>query len=547
MDNQRLLLFIALSFVSLMLWEAWQRDYYSPAPTTTEQAKAPATAPSVPAADLPAVSPSSAPAAQAQSDAIVATAARVRVITDVLDVVIDTQGGDLRQADLTRFPKDSKAPDVPVRLLNEQMPELFIIQSGLRTQNGTEPTHHVVYKSAQNEYRLRAGQELLEVPLEWRSPEGVTVTKRYQFRPGSYVVDLIQDVTNESGADWSGHQYRQLQRSEGVEDANSQFIYTYTGGVIYSPEEKYEKIQFNDMTDSNLARDIKDGWAAMIQHYFLGALIPTAGEINHYYTRVIDGNRYVLGLVGPTITIPNGASQAFNSRVFIGPKLQDHLATVAPGLELTVDYGMLTVIAKPIFWLVEKIHAFVGNWGWSIILLTLIIKLAFYKLSETSYRSMAQMRKMAPRLQALKERYGDDRQKLNQAMMDMYRTEKINPLGGCLPIVIQIPVFISLYWVLLESVEMRQAPFILWLTDLSAKDPYFVLPLIMGVTMFIQQKLNPAPLDPMQAKVMMMLPFIFTVFFAFFPSGLVLYWVTNNVLSIAQQWVITKRVEQGGK
>jgi len=317
--------------------------------------------------------------------------------------------------------------------------------------------------------------------------------------------------------------------------------------VIYSPEEKYEKIQFGDMTDTNLARDIKDGWAAMIQHYFLGALIPATGEVNHYYTRVIDGNRYVLGLVGPTLTIPNGGSQAFNSRIFIGPKLQDHLATVAPGLELTVDYGMLTVIAKPIFWLVEKIHDFVGNWGWSIILLTLIIKLAFYKLSETSYRSMAQMRKMAPRLQALKERYGDDRQKLNQAMMDMYRTEKINPLGGCLPIVIQIPVFISLYWVLLESVEMRQAPFILWLTDLSAKDPYFVLPLIMGITMFIQQKLNPAPLDPMQAKVMMLLPFIFTVFFAFFPSGLVLYWVTNNVLSIAQQWVITKRVEQGGK
>ncbi len=547
MDNQRLLLFIALSFVSLMLWEAWQRDYYSPAPTTTEQAAAPATAPSAPAADLPAASPGGAPAAQIQSDALVATAARVHVRTDVLDVLIDTQGGDLRQADLTRFPKDSKTPDVPVRLLNEQMPELFIIQSGLRTQTGTEPTHHVVFTSDQNEYRLTPGQEMLEVPLVWRSPEGVTVTKRYRFRPGSYVVELVQDVTNQSGADWSGHQYRQLQRSEGIKDANSKFIYTYTGGVIYSPEEKYEKIKFEDMTDTNLARDIKDGWAAMIQHYFLGALIPAAGEVNHYYTRVIDGNRYVLGLVGPTLTIPNGGSQAFSSRVFIGPKLQDQLATVAPGLELTVDYGMLTVIAKPIFWLVEKIHDFVGNWGWSIILLTLIIKLAFYKLSETSYRSMAQMRKMAPRLQALKERYGDDRQKLNQAMMDMYRTEKINPLGGCLPIVIQIPVFISLYWVLLESVEMRQAPFILWLTDLSAKDPYFVLPLIMGVTMFIQQKLNPAPLDPMQAKVMMLLPFIFTVFFAFFPSGLVLYWVTNNVLSIAQQWVITKRVEQGGK
>jgi YidC/Oxa1 family membrane protein insertase len=262
---------------------------------------------------------------------------------------------------------------------------------------------------------------------------------------------------------------------------------------------------------------------------------------------VLDGNRYVLGLVGPTVKIAPGASQTFASRIYVGPKLQDHLAEVAPGLELTVDYGTLTIIAKPIFWLLEKIHALVNNWGWAIILLTLIIKLVFYKLSETSYRSMAQMRKLAPRLQALKERYGDDRQKLNQAMMDMYRTEKINPLGGCLPILIQIPVFIALYWVLLESVEMRQAPFILWLTDLSAKDPYYVLPLIMGVTMFIQQKLNPAPMDPVQAKVMMALPFIFTVFFAFFPSGLVLYWVTNNILSIAQQWMITKRVEQGEK
>ncbi|MBI5461960.1 MAG: membrane protein insertase YidC [Gammaproteobacteria bacterium] len=547
MDNQRLILFIALSFVSLMLWEAWQRDYNSPAPApTTQQAAAPTATPSAPAADLPTAAPTAKPV-QAPADASVTTAARVRVVTDVLDVVIDTQGGDLRQADLTRFPKASEAPDVPVRLLNEQMPDLFIIQSGLRTQSGTEPTHHVVFEAAQKEYRLAPNQDVLDVPLTWRSPEGVTVTKHYRFRPGAYVVELDQVVANQSGKDWSGQQYRQLQRAEGSKDASNKFIYTYTGGVIYSPEDKYEKIQFKDMTDSDLARDIKDGWAAMIQHYFLGALIPAAGEPNHYYSRVIEGNRYVLGLAGPTLTVPTGATQTFGSRIYIGPKLQDQLGAVAPGLELTVDYGKLTLIAKPIFWLVEKIHALVSNWGWSIILLTLIIKLAFYKLSETSYRSMAQMRKMAPRLQALKERYGEDRQKLNQAMMDLYRTEKINPLGGCLPIVIQIPVFIALYWVLLESVEMRQAPFILWLTDLSAKDPYYVLPLIMGVTMFIQQKLNPAPVDPVQAKVMMMLPFIFTVFFAFFPSGLVLYWVTNNILSITQQWVITKRVEQGGK
>ena len=546
MDNQRLFLFIALSFVALMLWEAWQRDYSVPEPVTAEGG-APATVMPPPAADLPAAPPTAEARATTEADAALASAARVRVVTDVLDVQIDTRGGDLRQADLLQYPKESDSPETPVRLLNDQLPDLFIIQSGLRTQTGTEPTHHVVFEAAETEYRLTAGQAVIEVPLVWRSPEGVTVIKRYRFRPGSYVIELEQEVTNASGTDWAGHQYRQLQRTEGTTDSGNRFIYTYLGGVIYSPEEKYEKIDFSDMAKAPLSREIADGWAAMIQHYFLGAVIPASSEPNHYYTRSLEDGRYVLGMVGPTVRVPDGGTQLFTTRLFVGPKLQDHLGQVAPGLELTVDYGMLTVLAKPIFWLLGKIHDLVGNWGWSIILLTILIKLAFYKLSETSYRSMAQMRKLAPRLQALKERYGDDRQKLNQAMMDMYRTEKINPLGGCLPILVQIPVFIALYWVLLESVEMRQAPFILWLTDLSAKDPYYVLPLIMGVTMFIQQKLNPAPLDPMQAKVMMILPFVFTIFFAFFPSGLVLYWVTNNILSIAQQWVITKRVEQGAK
>ena len=545
MDNQRLFLFIALSFVALMLWEAWQRDYSAPEPVTVERGAPDVAAP--PPADLPAVPPPPTQVQTTETETGLASVTRVRVTTDVLDVEIDTRGGDLRQADLLQYPEKSDAPETPVRLLDDQLPNLFIVQSGLRTQSGTEPTHHVVFEAAETEYRLAPGQAAIEVPLLWRSPEGVTVTKRYRFHPGSYVIELEQEVANASGTDWAGHQYRQLQRTEGTTDSDNRFIYTYLGGVIYSPEEKYEKIDFSDMAKAPLARDVTDGWAAMIQHYFLGALIPATGEPNHYYTRALDGGRYVLGMVGPTIRVPDGATELFSTRLFVGPKLQEQLSAVAPGLELTVDYGVLTVLAKPIFWLLDKIHDLVGNWGWAIILLTILIKLAFYKLSETSYRSMAQMRKLAPRLQALKERYGEDRQKLNQAMMDMYRTEKINPLGGCLPILVQIPVFIALYWVLLESVEMRQAPFILWLTDLSAKDPYYVLPLIMGVTMFIQQKLNPAPLDPMQAKVMMILPFVFTIFFAFFPSGLVLYWVTNNVLSIAQQWVITKRVEQGAK
>ena len=332
----------------------------------------------------------------------------------------------------------------------------------------------------------------------------------------------------------------------GEKPAGSQFLYTYTGGAIYTQENKYEKISFEKMEENALSLEVKGGWVAMLQHYFIGAWVPPTEQTDHFYTNVLPGQRYVLGAYTPSVNLAAGGSHIFSSGFVAGPKLQHELEAIAPGLELTVDYGWLTVVAKPIFWLLGKIHGVLGNWGWSIIVLTLIIKLLFYKLSETSYKSMANMRKMTPRIQALKDRYGDDKQRLNQAMMEMYKKEKINPLGGCLPIVVQIPVFIALYWVLLESVELRQAPWIFWIKDLSIKDPFYVLPLIMGISMFIQQKLNPAPPDPMQAKIMMSLPFVFTVFFAFFPSGLVLYWVTNNILSITQQWVITRKIEKAG-
>jgi YidC/Oxa1 family membrane protein insertase len=284
----------------------------------------------------------------------------------------------------------------------------------------------------------------------------------------------------------------------------------------------------------------------MIQHYFLGAWAPAPDEINDFYTRAVGGNRYVVGMRGPLQTVPAGEAGDFSTRLYMGPKLAEVLGEIEPNLHLTVDYGMLTIIAEPLFWMLKFIHRFVGNWGWSIIILTILIKLAFYKLSETSYRSMANMRRLGPELTRLKDLYGDDKQKMNQAMMDLYKKEKINPLGGCLPILVQIPVFIALYWVLVESVQLRQAPFILWIEDLAIRDPYYVLPLIMGVTMFIQQKLSPAPPDPIQAKVMMALPIVFTFMFLWFPAGLVLYWVVNNTLSIAQQWVITKRVEAAG-
>ena len=548
MDNQRLILFVALSFVVLLLWQAWMEDY---GPRPTAETPAPATDSTAvvgqPAEDLPVAGEAQQAQGLPPEELVLKTVQRVQVETDVLSIELDTTGGDIRRADLLTYPETAAADSKPFRLLNGTLPRLFVVQSGLRTADGEEPTHHALFSAKQTHYRLADGADTLQVPLHWRSPGGVEVTKVYTFHRGSFKIDLEHRVNNNSEADWRGRQYRQLQRTPTAEPAQSTFIYTYLGAVLYSPEEKYEKIDFDDMTEADLDRKITDGWAAMIQHYFLAALIPESGEENRYYSKTLSGARYVIGLISPTQTIAAGDSASFKTQLFIGPKLQDDLAKIATGLELTVDYGFLTVLSQPLFWLLKYIHKLVGNWGWAIVILTILIKLAFYKLSETSYRSMANMRKLSPRLQSLKERYGDDRQRLNQAMMELYKKEKINPLGGCLPILVQIPVFIALYWVLLESVEMRQAPFMLWLQDLSSPDPFYVLPLLMGATMLIQQKLNPAPLDPIQAKIMMMLPIVFTVFFAFFPSGLVLYWVANNALSIAQQWAITRRIERGSK
>lgn len=537
MDFQRSLLLFALALTLFLMWEAWQQDY-GPKPPPAEVVK-----PSEVPSGLP--TPSGTPKNQAApARPELPSAGRVKVHTDALYVEIDTKGGDLRRADLLDYPEHADDPDTPVTLLEDKGAELFVAQSGLvpGAEGVTAPNHFEVYTPEKTEYRLSPGQENLEVRLTWASDTGLAVTKVYTFHRGEYQIDLRYEVTNGGQEPWRGHLYRQLLRTPPA-GGGSMFIHTYTGGAIYTPETKYEKIKFDDMTENNLSRDAQGGWAAMLQHYFLGAWIPPQDESQHYYSMAPRGtNQYFLGMTGSARSAAPGETVTFESEFYIGPKLQDRLAEIAPGLELTVDYGWLTVIAKPIFWLLEKIHWLLGNWGWSIIVLTLTIKLLFFKLSATSYKSMAQMRKLQPRLKSLKERYGDDRQKMSEAMMKIYKEEKINPLNGCLPIVVQIPVFIALYWVLLESVEMRQADFILWLNDLSSPDPFFVLPILMGVTMLIQHRLNPTPMDPVQAKVMMTLPIIFTVFFAFFPAGLVLYWVTNNTLSIAQQWYITRKL-----
>lgn len=563
MEQQRLFLTIGLFFLLYLAYDAWQIQF-GPKPEPVVQTESVNKPGSAATADVPvgadttaspsAVPSSSSPSVPGAANTVEAKALsqaqRIKVETDVLRLEIDSRGGDVRIVDLVKYPKTNKDDNEAFRLMSDAEKDLFIAQSGFaakrQANDGTvtaAPNHTTIYKVEQADYKLEEGKDSVKVNLSWTSPDNVEFIKTYELKRGSYEIGVTHQVKNNSGKTWRGNLYQQLQRKDYKDENQSSFIYTYTGGVLYSPEEKYQKIDFSDMSEEDLKRDVKNGWAAIIQHYFLAAWVPPVDSQQSYYTRDLSNDRYAMGMKATNeVQVASNSNTVLSNTLYVGPKIQQELEKIAPGLELTVDYGVLTFIAKPIFWLMTKIHNFVGNWGWTIILLTLLIKLVFYKLSEASYKSMANMRKVQPRLMALKERYGDDRQKMNQAMMKMYKEEKINPLGGCLPILVQIPVFIALYWVLLESVELRQADWILWLTDLSAKDPYFVLPLIMGVSMFIQQKLNPAPMDPMQAKIMSALPVVFTIFFAFFPSGLVLYWVVNNILSIAQQWYITKVV-----
>lgn len=538
MDNARFVLIVFFFFLSIMLYQQWQADYGpKPAPSSSQAGVSPAANPDVPVSADSAGSPES---TSAQTENLISRQ-RILVKTDVVRMEIDTEGGDIRLLELLDYPVAKVAPNSPVQLFTDK-DLVFVAQNGFIGDEATAPNHHSQWQAQATSFALAEGQNELRVPLTWTSPQGVTVTKTYILNRGSYDVHLEQQVANNSPNPWTARQYVQLQRKDPGDKNKDQMVRTYTGGVLYTPEDKYKKITFKDMAGENLDAKAKDGWIAMIQHYFVGAWIPPSGEENGFYTKALSDDHFVIGAYTPVLEVPAGGSKAFQAQLFAGPKLQRVLEATAPGLELTVDYGALTIIAKPVFWLLEQFHKIFNNWGWAIIFVTLTLKALFFRLSAASYRSMANMRKMQPKLAELKERFGGDKQKLNHAMMEMYRKEKVNPLGGCLPILVQIPVFISLYWVLIETVEMRQAPFIGWLTDLSSKDPYFILPLLMGVSMFIQQRLSPPPADPLQAKIMQFFPVMFTGFFAFFPSGLVLYWVVNNVLSILQQWYINKTI-----
>jgi YidC/Oxa1 family membrane protein insertase len=550
MDNVRLLLILALGFTAMLLWQAWQEDYGRVAATPPAAVDSSGQAAAVASGEVPeAPTVADAGAVPAVPGGATGESERrlIEVLTDTLRLQIDTRGGTIVQAKLEQYPVSLDQPEQKFELLSPRG-DYFVAQSGLLSRDAERaPTHQAVYSVAQERYELAEGEDQLVVDLTWVGPGGEMVIKRYRFTRGSHAVELQHIVKNLGTQAWTGGEYRQLQRREPGSGGGNVFMYTYTGGAIYSPEDKYQKYDFEELAGGKLNRDVTGGWVAMLQHYFLAAIVPPPGEPMHFEGQQVGTDRYLIRAKSPGVSVAPGDSHTFSGTLWIGPKLQEALSELAPGLDLTVDYGWLAFLAQPMWWVLEWIHDIVGNWGWAIIIFTILIKLVFFKLSETSYRSMANMRKLAPRLQALKDRYGDDKQRMQQAMMEMYKKEKINPLGGCLPMLVQIPFFIALYWVLLESVELRQAPWILWIEDLSIKDPYFVLPLLMGATMFVQQKLNPAPPDPMQAKIMMALPVVFTAMFAFFPSGLVLYWFVNNLLSIAQQWVITRRIEQGAK
>ena len=548
--NNRFLLYIAFTLVLFMIWQQWKIEQAPVVNNTNINNSNIINKEESTLQDFPeeAIMDSNSGNSNNKNQELVEqvkvkTGEELTLSNNDLTITIDTAGGTIKKADLLNYFETTEPNSKNISLLDFEK-DYYVAQSGLlhdKSSNRIEkpklaPNHHDLYivKSKRNN----------SLVLEWKNEDsGIKVLKKIYLDEAGYRINIENTVINGSNKAWSGRQYRQIRRKS-TGEGRSWVTPTFTGGAYY--DGTYNKISYDEIAEKKPKFNVLSGWVAMMEHYFVSAWFFPKEENNLFYTKeiLVDDYRrdYIIGARSEAVLVQPKETGKLNSSLYVGPKLQKELENISDGLELTIDYGVLTFISKPLFWLLDKIYSIVGNWGWAIILLTLLIKLAFYKLSETSYKSMAKMKQFSPKIQSIRERYGSDRQKMNQAMMDMYRQEKINPLGGCWPILIQIPVFIALYWVLLESVELRQADFIFWLNDLSAKDPYFVLPLIMGASMYFQQKLNPAPPDPMQAKVMQMLPIIFTAFFAFFPSGLVLYWVVNNLLSIAQQWKITKSI-----
>ena len=533
MDVKRLILFVVMSFSILFFWNAWQEKHMPVADVTTTQEDTPT---------------KTAAPVDKETQFRLQTDKRISVQTDLFKAEIDTMGADLRKLELTKHHADNSDTDNFVLLSDQIAPSVYVVQSGVAIDGLA--THKEVFTSAANSYQMASDQNELKVSLDWVSPAGVKLTKTYTFVRDSYEVKVDQVINNGSSATVDPLAYYQIIH-DSESNQGTKMMPTFTGGAYFTDADKFKKVTFGDMSKEPLSKLAKDGWIGLVQHYFVSAWIPQGKESQEFYTKDLGNKLFAIGTKSNVSSISPGASKDLSAKLYVGPQTHSELVKAAPGLEYTVDYGWLSFIASPLFMILSMIQSFVGNWGFAIILLTILIKLAFYPLSASGYRNMAQMRELAPRLQSLKEKFGDDRQKMQQAMMEMYKKEKINPMGGCLPILVQIPVFISLYWMLLASVEMRHAPFILWIQDLSAPDSLFgripevvpllggmpigLLPILMGLSMIIQTKLNPKPADPVQAKVMTIMPLVFSIFFFFFPAGLVLYWLVNNVLSIAQQ------------
>jgi len=557
MSSTRSFLLLALLAVSYLIYSAWEQDYGpKPAASTPTAAMADASTPANGATgnDVPSAAASAtATAAATVEDTHNPAAQTIEITTDVLRVAISTVGGSVAQVDLLAYPLDPKDKSKPVRLLDDANAHYFVAQTGLVSNGGAAPNHKTLFTAEKTSYELAAGTDKIEVPLIWTDPSGISVRKVFVFTRGSYLIETREEVTNSAATPWTGNEYRQLQRTAPPAQSGGLFAvynseaYAFVGAAWYA-QGKFNKLAFAKFADSTLNNtEVTGGWVALLQHYFFAAFIPAAGEADHYSTTTIPADgapRYMIRAMSPAVTVAPNATGTFATRLYVGPKLQSELANVAPGLELTADYGILTFIAQPMHWVLVQLHKFTNNWGVAIILLVLLLKLALYKPSEAQYRSMAKMKQFQPRVEALKERYGDDKQKLNAAMMELYKKEKINPLGGCLPILIQMPIFFALLWVLQESVELRQAPFFGWIQNLSAPDPLFILPILNGVAMLATQWLSPASpgMDPLQQRMMKVMPLIFAVMFAFAPAGLTLYWTVNGWLSLLQQWIITKRV-----
>ncbi|MCP4862686.1 MAG: membrane protein insertase YidC [Alteromonas sp.] len=551
MESQRSILIIAIAFISFLLWQKWH-EAYGPQPVqpVTQEAadSVPAGVPSassVPASngtdeDVPVAVSETLPQATANN-----TKQTISVVTDTLNLTISLVGGDVIHADLVKFPV-TQGSDEPYSLLRAGN-GLYVAQSGLVGANGPDGSSQgrPIYQAQADSYELNG--DTLSVPLTWSSNDGISITKTFTFTRGHNDVDVSYAITNNSGQTAQFQQYAQLKQTTAEQEGGNMFMPTYRGAAYGTADDRYNKYTFGDIEDEPLRISTTGGWVSMLEHYFISAWVPSQTETNSLYSRLVANQYAIVGFTGEPTSVETGQAIELNSKLYLGPKDQDKLATLARGLDLTVDYGILWWISQPLFTLLKFLHSLVGNWGVAIILITIIVKGGMYWLTKKQYESMAKMRNLAPKMQQLKDRYGDDRQKMSQAMMELYKKEKVNPMGGCFPLLLQMPIFLALYWVLLESVELRHADFILWITDLSVMDPYFVLPVLTGASMWMLQKLQPTTMtDPMQQKIMQWMPVAMSVFFIWFPAGLVLYWFISNVITLIQAKIIYASMEKRG-